>query len=50
MRRDQRPEQVALRSHDADLVVTDLDALGECTQMIPPIAAPVEPHPFACGL
>ncbi|WP_242192298.1 hypothetical protein [Sphingomonas hankookensis] len=50
MRRHQRPEQIALRSHDADLVVAYLDALGERAKVIPPIAASVEPHPLARGL
>ncbi|MDZ7896252.1 MAG: hypothetical protein U5M50_15580 [Sphingobium sp.] len=40
-------QQFRLRSHDANLVVRDLDALGEGAQVIPPIAAPFHPQTAA---
>src|SRR5487761_1133996 len=43
----ERPEQVALRSHDADFTVRHLDPLGQRPQVIAAIAAAVEPDPLA---
>lgn len=37
-----RPEQGGFRSHDADLALPGLDALGQLVQMIPPITVPFE--------
>nr|WP_307022188.1 hypothetical protein [Ancylobacter polymorphus] len=40
-------QQFRFRSHDANLVIGDLDALGEGAQVIPPIAAPFHPQAAA---
>ncbi|MBU2031572.1 MAG: hypothetical protein KKG69_01870 [Alphaproteobacteria bacterium] len=45
-----RSQEVGLRSHDANLVVSDLDALSQSAQMIPPIAALFEMKTLACCL
>ncbi|EPH0448317.1 hypothetical protein ACVT5G_002377 [Pseudomonas aeruginosa] len=44
---DQRSQQFRLRSHDANLVVGDLDALRQRAQVVAAVAAIVEPDPFA---
>nr|WP_245427392.1 hypothetical protein [Roseiarcus fermentans] len=41
-------EQIAFRADDADLAVGDLDTLGERAEMVPAIAAAVDPDPLAC--
>ncbi|OMJ31445.1 hypothetical protein BSZ14_13455 [Sphingomonas sp. Sph1(2015)] len=43
-------KQVRLVSHDANLVIGDLDALGEGAQVISPIAASFDPQAPACRL
>ena len=43
----ERSQQFRLRSHNTNFVIRDLDALSESAQVIPPIAAPFEPHPIA---
>lgn len=45
----QRAQQHSLRSHDADMALPDLDTLREGAQMIPPIAASMQPEAFARG-
>ena len=37
-------QQCRFRSHDANLVVGDLDTLGKCPQVLPPIAASLNPQ------
>jgi hypothetical protein len=44
--RRERSEQIAFRSHDADLAVGNLDPLGQGTQMVAAIAA-FDSHPLA---
>jgi hypothetical protein len=46
---NKRPQKVALRSHYANFIVSDLDALGQRAQVIPPIAAPFDPDLGAGG-
>ena len=43
----QRLKQIAFRADDADLAVSDLDALRECSEMVAPVAAAVDPDPLA---
>ncbi|WBU55819.1 hypothetical protein [Paracoccus sediminicola] len=43
---DQRSQQFRLRSHDANLVVGDLDALRQSAQMVASVAAIVESNPL----
>ncbi|SEQ97024.1 hypothetical protein SAMN05216548_109160 [Faunimonas pinastri] len=44
---DQRSQQFRLRSHDANLVVCDLDTLRQSAQMVAAVAAIIESYPFA---
>ncbi|MFD1797213.1 hypothetical protein ACFSC1_14605 [Paracoccus aurantiacus] len=44
---DQRSQQFRLRSHNANLVVGDLDALRQSAQMVASVAAIIESYPFA---
>jgi hypothetical protein len=41
-----RLKQIAFRADDTDLLVRDLDALGEGAKMISAIAASLDPHPL----
>lgn len=47
---DEALKQVRFRLHDPNLIVRDLNALGESAQVIPPIAAPFDPKAAARGL
>ncbi|MCQ9156275.1 hypothetical protein JZX93_11965 [Acidomonas methanolica] len=46
---NKRLQQLRFRSHDANCVVCDLDALRQRAQMIPPIAALRAPDALACA-
>lgn len=39
-------KQIALRSHDPDLLLRDFDALGERAEMVATIVAALDPHAF----
>ena len=45
----ERSEQIALRSHDADFAVRDLDPLGQRAKVFAAIAAAVDPDALAGG-
>lgn len=44
-----RPQQIVLRSDDADLAVCDLDPLSQRTEMVAAVAAAGDPQPLAGG-
>src|SRR5262245_57496488 len=44
---DERAQQYALRSHDANFFRVHFHALGKCAQMVAAIAAAVGSHPLA---
>ena len=44
----ERLKQSAFRADDADLAVSNLDALGERAEMVAAVAAAVDPYALAC--
>ena len=40
-------KQIAFRADNADLAIRHLDALGERTEMVAPVAAAVDPDPLS---
>jgi hypothetical protein len=46
-RSGERLKQIAFRADDADIAISDLDALSEGAEMVAAIAATVDPNPLS---